>query len=228
MNYCTSINLVNPTVDIYSKRIQHNLVCIFRSYILFSMIFRSFKHFLWIFMNRKETENKSRCCAGILGQGHSAGARRGPAARYGGWTPRRCGPSGSLAWPLRLPTVQSVRLTRGHGGAWSPWPKLVRRRGRPGLTDGSLVAWSVTRAHGRREGYAEQEEWQRGSPRRSDVGEVVERDWHGGILTVEDGSWGLAMIRRRPCRSVRWRVGEGRAKQKENERHTRGGSPHRK
>jgi flagellar biosynthesis protein FlhB len=38
MHYYPSINLVKPTVTICSKGKQHNLVCIFRSYILFFMI----------------------------------------------------------------------------------------------------------------------------------------------------------------------------------------------
>jgi hypothetical protein len=58
MKYYTNINLVNPTVIICSKGKQHNYVCIFRSYILFYMIFRSPRHFLRILFKSKEKKNQ--------------------------------------------------------------------------------------------------------------------------------------------------------------------------
>jgi hypothetical protein len=51
MQYCTTTILVNPTVTICSKGIQHNLICIFRNYIF--LIFRSSRHFLRILFKLK-------------------------------------------------------------------------------------------------------------------------------------------------------------------------------
>jgi hypothetical protein len=64
MKYCTNIILVMSTATIWSQGIQHNLVCIFRSYILFSMIFRSPRHFWEFYLNRRKNKNKSRHWAG--------------------------------------------------------------------------------------------------------------------------------------------------------------------
>jgi hypothetical protein len=73
MKYFTTTTLVKLTVTICSKGIQHNLVCIFRSYILFSVIFRSSRHFLEIlFKSKGKKKNKSRRWVGILAQGLAA------------------------------------------------------------------------------------------------------------------------------------------------------------
>jgi hypothetical protein len=44
-----------------------------------------------------------------------------------------------------------------------------------------------------------------GSPRRSGVDEAAESGMNGDIPAVVDGSQGLAVIRRHPCRAVRGR-----------------------
>jgi hypothetical protein len=46
--------MVKPTVIIFPKGVQRNLICISMSYTLFSMIFRLSRHFLGILLNRKE------------------------------------------------------------------------------------------------------------------------------------------------------------------------------
>jgi hypothetical protein len=70
----------------------------------------------------------------------------GLAACYGGWTAWRGDPSSGLARPSRWPNGAKCVV-----GA-------ARCHGQPGLTDRSLVLWSVAWARGRREEYAGQEE----------------------------------------------------------------------
>jgi hypothetical protein len=106
MKYCTNINLVKPTVTIYSKWVQPNLICIFRTYILFSMIFRISRHFLGIFLNRKEKKTSPGARPGFLPKAIAQGR------------------SGPLASRPTAEEAQPARLTRGQNGAAWPtrWP----------------------------------------------------------------------------------------------------------
>jgi hypothetical protein len=108
MKYCTTTTLVKLTVTICSKGIQHNLVCIFRSYILFSVIFRSSRHFLKIlFKSKGKKKNKSRRWVGILAQGlatfmdGSSWCYPGRTVEGGGATPRPSPRPEAACWTRR-------------------------------------------------------------------------------------------------------------------------------
>jgi hypothetical protein len=130
MKYCTTTTLVKPTVIICSDGIQHNLVCIFRSYILFSVIFRSSRHFL-------ETLFKSKGKKQIPALGRDYGPR--PRGLHG-WQPMALASSNvrggatlrhsplpeAACWPRRSARGWGVaamaRATRAH--QWPMWGKV--------------------------------------------------------------------------------------------------------
>jgi hypothetical protein len=78
-------------------------------------------------------------------------------------------------------------------------------RGQRGLTGGLCRERWTARVRRECEGRAGQGEVCHGSLRRSGVDEAAELGMNGDIPAVVDGSQGLAVIRRRPCRAVRGR-----------------------
>jgi hypothetical protein len=92
-------------VTICSNGVQPNLICIFRHYILFSMIFRSSRHFLGIFLNQKKKRKQLPTLGWDSGPRPQCG---GTAARsLPGPRPKRRGPLGptrdrnDVAWLTR-------------------------------------------------------------------------------------------------------------------------------
>jgi hypothetical protein len=192
MKYCTTTTLVNPTVTICSKGIQHNLVCIFRSCILFSVIFRSSRHFLGILFKSKGKRKTN------------------PSAGPGFWS-KASRPS----WLAAHGACQAERLRGGGntsaqpatGGGTGPGACQVERswRGQRGLTGGLCGERWMTRVRRECEGHVGQGEVCHDSPRRSGVDDAAEARMDGGVPAVVDGSRGLAVIWHRPCRVVRGR-----------------------
>jgi hypothetical protein len=190
MKYCTTTTLVNPTVTICSKGIQHNLVCIFRSCILFSVIFRSSRHFLEILFKSK--------------------GKRKTNPRPGFW-PKASRPS----WLAAHGACQAKR-SRG-GGHLSPardgrWPAgpgacMAERswRGQRGLTGGLCGERWMARVQRECEGHVGQGKVCHDSLRRSGVDDAAEARMDGGVPAAVDSSRGLAVIWHRPCRVVRGR-----------------------
>jgi hypothetical protein len=129
MKYCTTTTLVNPTVTICSKGIQHNLVCIFRSCILFSVIFRSSRHFLGIlFKSKGKRKTNPSAGPGFWSKASrpswlaAHGACQAERLRGGGQhlSPAR---DGRWHWPRRLPGRTVVaRAARAH--RWPMWGKV--------------------------------------------------------------------------------------------------------
>jgi hypothetical protein len=196
IKYYTNAHLVKPTVIICPKGVQCNLICISRSYTLFSMIFRLSRHFIEILLNRKEKKNEIRQWAGVLAQDHSAGARRGLAACCGSWVPRR----GGLARPSRWPTVHA------HGARAGATGRGHRGRSRRGGAGGhGLPTAPFLRGRGQaHEGGGRGASGKMSNDAAHRGGRVSVR-WQG-----ETGAaafrWLVRAIRRRPCRSVRGRV----------------------
>jgi hypothetical protein len=121
MKYSTTTTLVKPTMTICSKGIQHNFVFIFRSYILFSVIFRSSRHFLGILFKSKG-KRKTNPGAGPKASRPSWLAASGAcqAKRWGGGgglTPRPSLRPEAACWPRR--SVRGHRALRGRYGAGS-------------------------------------------------------------------------------------------------------------
>jgi hypothetical protein len=93
-------------MTICSQGIQHNLVCIFRNYNLFSMIFRSPRHFWEFYLNRRKNKNKSRRWAGI----------RSAAFGLMGQRPMLLmGPRGQAGWPGSASKSVGQPTTPVHG-----------------------------------------------------------------------------------------------------------------
>jgi hypothetical protein len=122
--------LIKTTVEIYSKGIQHNLVCTFRSYILFSMIFRMFGHFLGI-LRQIHGNGKG------LKAGGTTSSPEAIVPGCGGPLTRR--PKAKAAWPA-CAGRRSAPPCRNHRARARRW------RDRRVLYGGSGAARSVARA----------------------------------------------------------------------------------
>jgi hypothetical protein len=120
MKYCTTTTLVKPIVTICSEGIERNLVCIFRSYILFSVNFRISRYFLEILFKSKGKRKTN------------------PSAGPAFW-PKALRPS----WLVAHGACQAERSRGGGGRHLGP----THGRRRPAITPQNSKFWNVTKIY---------------------------------------------------------------------------------
>jgi hypothetical protein len=123
-----------PTLEICSKGIQQNLVCIFRSYIIFSTLFRSSTYFLGIYLfhfrilkKEKRLRLEGRLPARGLLLRRASGRLRRP-GRLGG--PKANSPSGPIIEHVGVPAraqARGHRIRGPHGGELAGSPPVAGR-----------------------------------------------------------------------------------------------------